>query len=147
LKSILTYDKISDIKLNKGEECMKEEKKGKISLLLMIGVVFICIIALIIMLFSNKGRKETNTYKEGNEIVANENMSEKMNGIVVKAEDKYLYAIFPDNNIGLCSVSYTKEGDIGFRQGQEIAIFFNGAIAETYPSQISNVRKNRNSKG
>lgn len=42
---------------------------------------------------------------------------------------------------GLYSVSFANEGNIGFRQGQEVLIYFDGMIAESYPAQIHKVGK------
>lgn len=41
----------------------------------------------------------------------------------------------------LYNVSFAEEGNIGFKEGQEVAIYFDGAIAESYPAQIYNVNK------
>lgn len=39
----------------------------------------------------------------------------------------------------LYNVNFAKEGNTGFKQGQEILIFFDGMILETFPGQINNV--------
>lgn len=41
----------------------------------------------------------------------------------------------------LYNVSFAEEGNIGFKEGQEVSIYFDGAIAESYPAQIYNVNK------
>jgi len=41
----------------------------------------------------------------------------------------------------LYNVGFTKEGDIGFRQGQEVLIFFEGSVMQTAPAQPVGVRK------
>ena len=41
----------------------------------------------------------------------------------------------------LYNVSFAEEENIGFKEGQEVAIYFDGAIAESYPAQIYNVNK------
>ena len=42
---------------------------------------------------------------------------------------------------GLYSVGFASEGNIGFKQDQEILIYFNGMIMETYPGQLGDVGK------
>ena len=39
------------------------------------------------------------------------------------------------------SVAFSKEGNIGFKYGQEVLIYFDGMIADSYPAQIYNVGK------
>ena len=41
----------------------------------------------------------------------------------------------------LYNVGFTKKGDIGFKQGQEVLIFFEGSVMETAPAQPVGVRK------
>lgn len=41
----------------------------------------------------------------------------------------------------LYTVSFAEEGDIGFKPKQEINIYYDGTIAETYPAQIHHVNK------
>lgn len=38
-------------------------------------------------------------------------------------------------------VSFSKEGNIGFKYGQEILIYFDGMVADSFPAQIYNVGK------
>lgn len=45
------------------------------------------------------------------------------------------------NVTGLFSVGFTDEGNIGFKQGQEVLIYFDGMVLETYPAQLGNVGK------
>jgi len=60
-------------------------------------------------------------------------------GIVMKVNKNSLSIMELDG--GLCSVSFAKEGNIGFKQGQEVLIYFDGMIAESYPAQIHKVGK------
>lgn len=41
----------------------------------------------------------------------------------------------------LYTVGFTKEGNIGFKQGQEVLIFFEGSVMQTAPAQPVGVRK------
>jgi len=76
-------------------------------------------------------------YSEQNEYT---NMSTTMKAVVIKVKENSLMVMGFDN-IGLCSVSFAEEGNIGFKQGQEILIYFDGMIAASYPGQIYNVGK------
>lgn len=74
-------------------------------------------------------------YGEQNEYT---NKSATMKAVVIKVNEKSLLVMGSDN-IGLCSVSFAKEGNIEFKQGQEILIYYDGMVATSYPSQIYNV--------
>lgn len=74
-----------------------------------------------------------------------DNMANTKRAVVVKVNEKSLdvMGIENENNIesDLISVSFGQEGDIGFKQGEEILIYFDGIIAESFPAQINNVGK------
>lgn len=64
-----------------------------------------------------------------------------INAVVVKVHDNSLTVMGVRNASELISVGFTDEGNIGFEKGQEILIYFDGTIMETYPAQLGNVRK------
>lgn len=74
-----------------------------------------------------------------------ENMTFTLSGIVVKVNEKSLDVMGINNGEdelnNLYSVSFAKEGNIGFKEGQEILIYFDGMVLETFPGQIHNVGK------
>ncbi len=73
----------------------------------------------------------------------NDNMAEKIKILVVGVEEQYLKAVrISDNQIGeeLC-VYFSEDGDIGFKRGQEVLVYFNGDILTSWPAQISNPGK------
>lgn len=74
-----------------------------------------------------------------------ENMTFTLSGIVVKVNEKSLDVMGINNENdevnSLYSVSLAKEGNIGFKEGQEILIYFDGMVLETFPGQIHNVGK------
>lgn len=110
---------------------MKEDKKGKTSLIVIIVIMFVCIAGLIWMVVS--GNKDIDLIKEI------ESMSCKIKAVVVKVNEKSLFAEV--EGAGLCSVSFGRNGNIGFKKGQEIEIYFNGLINASYPGGIVNVGK------
>lgn len=63
-----------------------------------------------------------------------------MKAVVVKVNKNSLMVIDTDNK-SLNSVRLVNEGEVEFKQGQEILIYFDGIIAESYPAQIHNVGK------
>lgn len=69
----------------------------------------------------------------------NNNMVANMKAIVVKVYDKSLAAIKIGNESELISIGFDE--NIGFKQGQEISVYFDGMIMETYPAQLGNVGK------
>ena len=70
-----------------------------------------------------------------------ESMSPTIKAVVVEANEKSMIVMGIEGESGLLSSGFGKNGNIGFKQGQEILIYFNGDIMTTYPAQIGNVEK------
>lgn len=85
------------------------------------------------------GFAENYREKYGEEI-QNNNTKATMKAVVLKVNKNSLMVMKAENE-SLYSISYAKEGNIGFKQGQEILIYFDGMVAESYPAQIHNVGK------
>lgn len=103
-----------------------------ISVILIIGIVSIgtyCI-------------KKLNTVAYDDPVVTETNNIEMtpLSAVVVNVKDNYLAVMGAKDN-SLYTVSYSKDNNIKFKQGQEILIYFDGMIAESYPAQILNVSK------
>lgn len=62
-----------------------------------------------------------------------------MKAVVVKVSDNHLMVLDIEEEFGLISVGFDE--NIGFKQGQEIAISFDGMIITMYPGQLGNVEK------
>lgn len=45
----------------------------------------------------------------------------------------------PENNtkVSLCRLNFTEEGNIGFKEGQEIIFYFHGMWLDTFPGQVT----------
>ena len=69
------------------------------------------------------------------------NMSATTRAVVVKVNEKSLLAMGIENVTGLFSVGFTDEGNIGFKQGQEILIYFDGMVMESYPAKLGKAQK------
>lgn len=70
-----------------------------------------------------------------------ENISMTKKAIVVKVNPKHLDVMGFEGNTDLYRVSYEKEENIKFKEGQEILIYYTGGILETFPAQITNTEK------
>ena len=70
----------------------------------------------------------------------NNKASTTIKAVVVNAE-KGLLVMGIENTGDLYDVNYENKDNIKFKQGQEILIYFNGGMLETYPAQIINVEK------
>lgn len=72
------------------------------------------------------------------------NMLTSIRGVVMEVYENSLsvMGIGAGNESGsLYSVSFAEDGNIGFKQGQEVLIYFDGMLLTTYPEQIYNVGK------
>ena len=72
------------------------------------------------------------------------NMLSSIRGIAMEVYENSLsvMGIEAGNEPGsLYSVSFAKDGNIGFKQGQEVLIYFDGIVADSFPAQIHNVGK------
>ena len=82
---------------------------------------------------------EDPTYEDG---ISDENSI--LEAVVMEVYPQSLGVMEIKNNEGsqdLYTVSFAEEGNIGFKEGQEVAIYFDGTVAESYPAQIHNVNK------
>ncbi len=72
-----------------------------------------------------------------------ENTPKTIKAVVVKVNDKSLMVIsIANEEVGeIYTCSFAKEGNIGFKMGQEILIHYDGTIFATYPGSFSNVEK------
>ncbi len=59
--------------------------------------------------------------------------------VVIRVNEKTVSAMGIENIEGIFSARFGENGNIGFKQGQEILIYFNGSIMETYPAQLGEV--------
>ena len=64
-----------------------------------------------------------------------------MTGVVVKVNEHDLGVMGENGDFDLYWVSFGEEGNIGFKQGQEILIYYNGFVMEVFPARPSGVSK------
>lgn len=69
------------------------------------------------------------------------NYKAELKAVVVKVNERSMLVMETEKANELISVGFTDEGNIGFKQGQEILIYFDGIIMASYPAQIGNVQK------
>lgn len=100
-------------------------------------VILVLIVGTLSLLGSYIGQqKEILTENEENQTI--------MKAVVIQVYEKALgvMEIKENDEPGtLYTVSFAEEGDIGFKQNQEVNIYFDGTIAESYPAQIHHVNK------
>lgn len=107
--------------------------------IVLIGIIIflIVVIAINVTTYISIMTKSTNDWKEGLN-----NMSATMTAVVVKVNDTDLWVIAPASNSGtLMRASIYNTGDIGFKKGQEILIYYGGLIEQMSPPTISNIGK------
>ena len=100
--------------------------------------ITIIIIAVIILLFCVIVNLRSINTKNANVAI---NDSTSIKAVIVKVNKNSLIVMQTEKDEGLINVSFSKEGNIGFKEGQEILIDFDGMMALTYPASISNVKK------
>lgn len=71
----------------------------------------------------------------------NDNMRATIKAVVVKVNENNLLAMGIENGTELYSIGIKNTEDIEFKKGQEILIYFNGDVMETYPAQLGNIGK------
>lgn len=145
---------------------MKKERKVAIKLLLFtIGILFIVIVSLITIylihiqkskLFSSNQVEGINTkdVQQENKIAqdkANSSTTNKIENVnpesssiravIVQVNENNLMVMPIETDISLALASFAEEGNIGFKQGQEVLIYHDGFIDCTYPAGISHVSK------
>ena len=69
------------------------------------------------------------------------NDSTSIKAVIVKVNKNSLIVMQTEKDEGLINVSFSKEGNIGFKERQEILIDFDGFITLSYPASIYNVKK------
>ena len=120
-------------------------KLKKVILVFSIAVILISIIGIIAYVIGNEtedinNNEITNYIEEDNQ----NNMSATINAVVMNVNENSLSVMEiqeGDSSENLYSVSFAEEGNIGFSEGQEVLIYFDGIIASSYPMQIHNVGK------
>lgn len=71
----------------------------------------------------------------------NDNMKATIKAIVVKVNENNLLAMGIESESELYSIGLKSAKNIKFEKGQEILVYFNGDIMESYPAQIGNIGK------
>ena len=71
----------------------------------------------------------------------NDNTKATIKAVVVKVDENHLLAVGIENGTELYSIGLKNINDIQLKKGQEVLIYFNGDVMETYPAQLGNVEK------
>ncbi len=126
---------------------MKKDLKVIMIILIIIMLILVAAVSLHYIQKQEKNIEnlESDNYENITSIKSNnynipENMKVKLKAVVLKVDEKSLLVMEIKNN-SLDYVSFAKEGDIGFKEGQEILVYFDGIILSSYPGQITEVGK------
>ena len=71
----------------------------------------------------------------------NDNMKATIKAVVVKVNENNLLAMGIENKMELYSIGLKTAQNIKFEKGQEILVYFNGTVMESYPAQIGNIER------
>ena len=81
-------------------------------------------------------------------LIYNNCKTSKLNAVIIKVNENSIETMIIDENnkkleyTGLCSVKFADEGNMGFQKGQEVLIYYDGMIEQTYPLQILRNKEN-----
>lgn len=102
------------------------KKKTKISIICIVILIMLTIVAFVVYkLLDNIRYKECYTIQ----------------GVVVRVHEKSITVMGTESWNDLYNIGFTDEGDIGFEKGQEVIVYFNGYIQESYPATPTGVKK------
>ncbi|MBO5478893.1 MAG: hypothetical protein J6A04_04195 [Clostridia bacterium] len=113
----------------------------KKKILIVCVIIIVLGISIIVLFQHNALRPQNKDFIKEDDTLEKSNMSSTIRAVVVKVNEKGLYAIGIENVTELFYVGFSNEGNIGFKQGQEILIYFDGMVLETYPAQLGKVGK------
>lgn len=98
----------------------------KKKILISVVIIFLLVLLLVLIRFiSNNRYSNYSTIK----------------GTVVIVYDKSLTILETGSSNSLYNMGFTEEGNIGFKKGQEVLIYYDGAIQESYPATPTGVKK------
>lgn len=84
--------------------------------------------------YENTSEINSNNYED------NENMKVKMKAVVVKLDDKSLL-VMNTKDKALIRMGTKEVGNIEYKEGQELLIYYDGVILTSYPEQFSSIGK------
>lgn len=125
-------------------------KIKKVVLICSMVLIVISIIGIVATTLGEKDNKNVNNIASANQVDnylqedGTGNMAATMPGVIMEVHDNSLSIMEIKDNAStedLYNVSFASDGNIGFQQGQEVLIYFDGIVAATYPGQIYNVGK------
>lgn len=67
--------------------------------------------------------------------------TQTITAVIVKVNENSLGVMGIKNEEGIISVGFSNEGNIGFKEGQEILIYYDGYMLTSYPPQVGKVKK------
>lgn len=110
-------------------------KKGIKILLVIIGIA---IVLGLIFFAVNYNRVQNSEELKSAE---NDNMKATIKAVVVKVNENNILAMGIENGTELYSIGIKNIENVEFKKGQEILIYFNGDVMDTYPAQLGSIGK------
>ena len=115
-------------------------KNLKIAIIVVI-IAIVAFLAIYLVVNNNKKNLQNNPVDNQN-VESGENMDTTMNAIVLRVnEDSLDVMIGSDEEKYVNNVAFSKEGNIGFKEWQEILIYYNSSPESVIPGQIIDVGK------
>lgn len=81
------------------------------------------------------------SYNDFTEEIEEYNKQAVIEAVVVEVNNNGLLVMGKNDTTELYSIGFTDEGNIGFKQGQEVSIYFDGIVMTSYPMQLGNIDK------
>lgn len=117
--------------------------RKSLKILIIILVIILVLILVLLGIKYLKPNEKVDNKIQTNSIAYDTNDAvASINAVVVKANDSDLIAIRVDNPDTLVSVSYPDNVNKDeFKQGQQITVYYDGSILDSYPEQLEKVEK------
>lgn len=115
----------------------------KVKIIFLVIVLVMAVILGIYLIAKNNNQEDFQDNITDNPNIENgDNMSATMSAIVVKVAETHLEVMIGEEEENyLVIVNFSKEGNIGFKEGQEVLIYYNAAPEVNYPGEITDVEK------
>ncbi|MBR1540511.1 MAG: hypothetical protein IJ629_05040 [Clostridia bacterium] len=115
--------------------------RKKILILFLIVITVILIAVSIIILGKAKGKEDIPATKGENDDTYVNTSGAIMKAVIIRAESDYLGVMELGNYNALLRVNLNNFNYDGFKMGQEILVYYDGFVLESFPGQINNIEK------
>ena len=110
--------------------------------ILIIVLVILIVVSIAVLLVKHFKTNEVSNELTGNSIsYDNKDAIATMDVVIAKVEDRYLGVINKDEPNDIMTADIPDGDTNKYKQNQEIRVYYNGEILESYPGSFSNVSK------